>query len=258
MILPIHVVTLALDAMPFLPLQLATLNAVRTRWFWHVIEGVADNVACTRWCAKITPRLSLDGTTQFLRSLKNHPRVRVLQRQVWHGKIDMLNTALAEIREPCILLEIDADEMWQAWQIERLSECLNNSPADCARVKMRYFVGPNIVTITDPGYGNREGEWLRAWKFRPGCRFGSHEPPILRGGQTKCIIRDDTAAQGIIPEHWAYVLQSQVEFKEEFYQYKGATAQWLALQSHPGPWPVRLRDFLPWVKDETEAAPLYA
>jgi hypothetical protein len=41
-----------------------------------------------------------------------------------------------------------------------------------------------------------------------------------------------------------------VEFKENFYGYDGALAKWRMLQQN-NRYPCMLRDFLPWVKDNT-------
>lgn len=257
MIPKIHIVTLALDAMPFLPMQLSIFNGLRCDWTWHIIEGVADAVHCTQWCAKISPRLSRDGTTEFLNSLRFHPRVRCYQRQLWDGKIEMLNFALAQIHDPCVLLEVDADEIWQAWQIDRLVQMFTNDPsAISARFFMRYFVGPNLIVQSVNTYGNKAGEWHRAWRFRPGNVFVTHEPPEFSVAG-KCVSREATRKIGLIPDHWSYVFRSQLEFKAEYYQYTEAVAHWLRLQHHSGPWPVLLREYFPWVEDNAEVAPLH-
>ena len=62
----LHIFTLALDAMPFLPQQLAIFEQLKIPFHWHICEGVADNVLDTDWVAKIPPRFSRDGTSEFI------------------------------------------------------------------------------------------------------------------------------------------------------------------------------------------------
>lgn len=248
--MPLHILTIVLDGMPFLPMQLACFNRLRCDWTWHIVEGAARNVNCTAWCKTQYPRLSLDGSHEFIEGLRNHPRVHVRWQPDWKGgKVEMVNAAIEHIDAPCILLEVDVDELWQHWQIERLVQQFEMFPnATCARVKMQYHVGLNIVTVGENCYGNNPGEWLRAWRFHPGQRFAKHEPPVLfPDGERSCLDTERTSAYDIIPQHWAYVFESQVAYKEQFYGYDNAVAHWRKLQENTI-WPVkRLKDFLPWV-----------
>lgn len=265
----IAIFTIVLDGMNFLPLQLATFNRLHTDWHWYCIEGAAMNTHDTSWCQPQQPRLSQDGSTAFLNSLRNHPRVTVIQQQRWDGKTRMCNAALERIKEPCVLMQIDVDEIWTPDQLDRLALLFENCKSyNCARFFCRYFVGPNIVLTTEGRYGNRNGEWLRAWRFFPGMRFSKHEPPILKGvndvGEAggfsqqlveneRCIVKMDTRAMKLIFDHWAYVFPSQVAYKEQFYGYTGALEQWRRLQRNDK-WPVKnVRTFLPWVDEGVSA-----
>jgi hypothetical protein len=51
-------------------------------------------------------------------------------------------------------------------------------------------------------------------------------------------------------QHFAYVLPKQLAFKESYYGYRGALLHWKKLQQHRS-FPAKLKDFLPWVNDET-------
>lgn len=260
----LYFLTLVLDGMPFLPMHLNTFNQLNTKvydWKWLIAEGQALNVNCTSWCKSMPGRFSDDGTTEFLRSsVWRHPRVGILGRKLWTGgKVQMCNELLAKIDEPGILFQIDVDELWTATQIDNMAALLSGPAYDHAYVFMRYFVGPNIVTQGVDCYGNNPGEWLRVWKFTPGMRFQKHEPPVLAGGYglVAPMSRGQTAAHSIIPDHWAYVFRKQLEYKEEFYGYADALAHWERLQEHAGPWPVKLKDYLPWVDDRVEGRRLH-
>ena len=59
-------------------------------------------------------------------------------------------------------------------------------------------------------------------------------------------------------EHYAYATGAQVRFKERYYGYRGAVDAWRRLQQQQQQpqsptLPCRLREFLPWVSDDTMA-----
>ena len=160
----------------------------------------------------------------------------------------MCNTALRLIHEPCILLQADSDELWSPDRLMALIELFKCRPElNCARFFCRYFLGPNIISTATNGYGNRDNEWVRAWRFVPGMRFYKHEPPEILGMDTNPASREVTRELGIWFDHYAYATIKQVRYKEEFYGYKNACYNWNRLQ-HNRVWPVKdLSRFLPWV-----------
>lgn len=239
--------TLALDAMPYIKHQFDTIKGLRIPWHWHICEGVADSVLDTSWVKKIQPRFSTDGTTEFLNTLLKHPNITIHRKQLWHGKVEMCNAAISKITEPCVLMQIDADEIWTANQLEKIVELFTTNPqVDSMRFYCRYYVGDNIVVTSINTYGNKPGEWHRAWRFQPGMVQEKHEPPILSGCGKNCMSREQTLTHGLIFHHHAYATRKQVEFKEEYYGYAGAAANWDRLQSNTV-WPAHLSEFLPWV-----------
>lgn len=242
----LHIYTLALDAMPFMPIQLRVFESLKCDWVWHVIEGAADNLLDTGWCAKITPRFSRDGTSEWLTSQLKHPNIRIYRRQLWPGKTAMVNAALSTINEECVLMQIDSDELWTAEKIGKIMEVYETGQYDRMRFFCRYFVGPKIVTVGTNCWSNNEGEWSRSWRFKPGMIQKSHEPPILQGCGTMELSRNTAKDLGLVFEHFAYVLPKQIAFKEVYYKYRGAVDQWNRLQANTE-WPVDLKKFLPWV-----------
>lgn len=259
--------------MPFLPIQFATFQRLKCNWRWHICEGAAANTGSTKWCKPQQPRLSKDGSTAFINSIRSHPRVRVYQQQWWEGgKDQMCNEVLKWIKEPCWLMQVDVDEVWSPEQLDRLVSLFNGPIGEnhnCAQFYCRYFLGPNIITIGENSYGNRATEWLRFWKFHPGMKFLSHEPPVMQGindtGETNkgdpipnemLLTRRETAALGLVFDHYAYVFPQQVMYKQAFYGYEGALEQWYRLQRNTV-WPVKLRSFLPWTDDKAQADLLY-
>lgn len=252
----LNIVTICLDGFPFLPMQLAQFNRLQTDWHWYVCEGVAAPVRDTSWCTEIPPRLSRDGSTEWLTAVsKQHPRVTVLRQQLWPGKTAMFNAALELIKEPGYLLQVDVDELWSAEQLARLLSFFEGPLGDkygWAQFFCRYYVGPNIVTTAVDAYGNNSHEWVRFWKFEPGNRFLTHEPPVLEGKRKRLMPRDETLSYGLLIDHWAYAYEHQVAFKQQFYGYTDAVKHWRRLQENKV-WPVKLKDFLPWVDDRATA-----
>lgn len=252
----LHIVTLALDAMPWIALQYRAwqrLLALGIDWHWTVVEGVADPVRDTAWCKKIPPRLSQDGTHEFIADIaRYHPRVRHLHNPWWPGKTAMMNAALEGISEPCVLLQADSDEIWEPDDIHQLVLTFQRDPS-LGRMIFRclYYVGPDIVTVGEDCYGNNPGEWARAWRYRPGREFVTHEPPVLPFDGAVAT-RKDTDADNVGFLHFAYATRKQVEFKEQYYGYQDAVKHWERLQANTV-WPCRLKDFLPWVDDRARA-----
>lgn len=250
----IHFLTIVLDGMPYIPVHLPTLNRLKIPWRWHIVEGVAKNVKDTAWCQSILPRLSSDGTTQYLDSIASHPNVKIYRRPLWDGgKVEMVNTPLVNMKEVGLLWQLDADELWQPWQIEQVNSLFQMFPTkNCARFACRYFLGQNIVITSRGMYGNKPNEWLRVWRYEPGMKFEKHEPPTISGLTEDGFTQAETEAMGLVFDHAAYATEKQVKLKEEYYGYKGAVDQWKKLQANTK-WPVRVGDYLQWVKDGATA-----
>lgn len=244
----LYVFTITLDGMPWLPVIYANLNATGLDWKWIVVEGVAAPVNCTSHCQSLPPRLSNDGTTQFMESLATDPRVAHIKKELWQGKVEMCNAALATIKEPCLLMEMDSDEIWLAHTIDQFYDMVEKDFVPCTayQFRCRYFLGPGIVTHGFGAYGNyTEYEWIRAWTFLPGMTFNTHEPPVMSVNYKSRLIVD------IIFDHYAWFSRKQVEFKCAYYGYANGVEGWERLQKNTV-WPAKLKDYLPWVDDNAQ------
>lgn len=244
----LEILTIVLDGAPFILAQLAALNRLTIDWRWHIVEGAAMNSGSTGWCRPQEPRLSRDGTTAILNGLRSHPRIRLYQRQKWASKDEMVNEPLTHIGCECVLLQMDADEMWTEVQLVRLVDLFHQHvDVNSAQFFCRYFVGPNLVITHESDLANNV--WTRAWRYQPGAKFLKHEPPILEHSNPH-MPRETTRNALLVFDHLAYVLQSQVEYKEHFYGYGNAVKNWQRLQRHTK-FPVRARDFLPWAHENS-------
>lgn len=265
--LPIHFFTMVLDGMPFITHHLPEFRKLPFRWHWHVAEGPSASVKCGEWAAKNGGHLpyryletggSQDGTLQYLygQNPKEISIDKVCCRRplVWNGKIEMIQRIMKRIDEPCLLWEIDADEIWTAEQIITARDMFLSDPTRTAAIyRCYYFVGPNLVITSLETYGNHNGEWRRTWRYEPGDVWKSHEPPVLiRDGKDVAEINpfryQHTMPNGLIFQHFAYATEAQAAFKEEYYGYKGAVKAWKRLQDYQS-FPCALKDFFPWVTD---------
>lgn len=275
--LPIEFFTIVLNGMPYLPQQLETFNGLKIPWRWHIIEGVTTLAHDTAWSlkngAKVpdefhTNGLSKDGTTEWIDSVaeKQPEQVLVYRKKggaFWDGKIEMVRAPLGNLLKECLLWQVDADELWTVEQIEKLQQMFfNDSRRSAAYFFCDYFVAPNLVSISPHSYANNlHQDWLRAWHYRPGMNWASHEPPLLIERLVTGKFTDvakvfpfthyDTASENLIFRHKAYVLEEEILFKEKYYGYQGAVDSWKRLQEQTQ-FPVRLGDYFPWVSDNTK------
>lgn len=274
--LPIHFFTIVLNGEPFIRYHETMLAKLPFRWHWHVVEGVAALRHDTAWSVahggKVTDDIhrdgrSIDGTSEYLDDLaRRYPGQVTIYRKppgkFWDGKTEMVNAPLPHIDEACLLWQMDADELWTVDQVAEMRRRFLAEPErGAAFYWCWYFVGPDQVISTRNNYAqNPAVEWLRTWRFRPGDHWAAHEPPTLvrpreASGEPVDIaklqpfMQDETESFGCVFQHFAYVTAAQLAFKESYYGYAGATAQWRKLLAREDPG--LLADYFGWVTDRT-------
>jgi glycosyltransferase involved in cell wall biosynthesis len=274
--LPIHFFTIVLNGEPFIRYHEDVFRRLTVPWHWHVIEGVASLNHDTAWSVASGGHVpdsahdrgrSNDGTSAYLDELaRRYPENVTIYRkppgEFWDGKREMVNAPLPNIKEPCLLWQVDNDELWTVEQIQTVHALFTLNPGRTAAYYWCwYYVGPDKIISTRYNYAqNPNQEWLRTWRYTPGAVWAAHEPPILvaAGGvgdaandiaRVNPFTQDEMEHAGVIFHHFAYATESQLAFKELYYGYKDARAQWRALQAHKGSG--ALKDFLHWVPDNT-------
>lgn len=274
--LPIHFFTIVLNGKPFIEYHIETFRQLPFKWHWHIIEGVAELKHDTAWSLSnggcITEEIhsqgrSNDGTTEYLDQLTHlYPDNITVYRKpegiFWEGKREMVNAPMANIREECLLWQVDVDELWTLEQLRTaFSMFINNPEKTAAFYWCWYFVGENLIISSRNCYAqNPAQEWLRTWRFKPGFIWARHEPPILAEplptgefrnvAQINPFRHEETENLGLIFQHFAYVMPEQLRFKEQYYGYANALSQWKILQQQTQ-FPVFLRQYFPWVQDGT-------
>jgi hypothetical protein len=245
----LNVFTILLNGMPWITEHYAVLLEQKLEWKWTIVHGIADAVKDTKWCAGIES-VESDGSLEYVERLaKKDPRVTVIKQDRWPGKTAMCNAALETFTEDGLLLQLDADEVWTAAQINLFPALFETYPtADCALFLARVWVGPNRFVCTPDGWANKSYEWLRLWKYTAGKRFLTHEPPALEG-QNIAVLKTHSAMLGLVFDHYSYVHREQIAFKEKFYGPAWSVEAWERLQTMRGP--VNLKEVLPFVETDT-------
>jgi glycosyltransferase involved in cell wall biosynthesis len=276
--LPVHFFTIVLNGEPFIRYHLDVFRELPFRWHWHVIEGAASLVHDTAWSVAAGGRLedashasglSTDGTTGYLDAVAaaDPDRVSIYRKpagSLWDGKREMVSAPLANIREECLLWQVDADELWTADQIVAVRRLFVEQPdRTAAYYWCDYFAAPEAVLATRYNYAaDPDLEWLRTWRFRPGDRWIAHEPPrlvrprrlrVIELAKKRPFRHDETEEAGAVFQHFAYATEEQVRFKETYYGHSGALEGWRRLETavKAADGPVRLGDFFAWVEDDT-------
>jgi hypothetical protein len=249
----LHFITIVLDGLPWLTHHLPVFNRLPFDWTWEIAHGAAQNVKDTSWMRSQPARLSTDGTTEYLRSISRHPRIRIHEQPSWPGKTAMVNACFETAQAPCIVMQIDSDEIWTAEQLTVISNLFEaDTSIDRMQFWCRYFVGQNIVVGPKDGhtYGCQKTEWTRAWRMRHASqRFIKHEPPTFAEPAGRLVERGETLGYGLEFDHFAYATRPQVAYKEAVYGYPGAVEGWERLQANQS-WPIPLKRFMPWVDDK--------
>ncbi|NJK38937.1 MAG: FkbM family methyltransferase [Oscillatoriales cyanobacterium RM2_1_1] len=274
--LPVHFFTIVLNGEPFIQYHIDIFKQLPFKWHWHIVEGVAELKHDTAWSTqlggKVTDEihcngLSKDGTSEYLDDLAKQysDQVTVYRKpngEFWDGKREMVNIPLQNIQEECLLWQVDVDELWTVEQIcDGRKLFIKNPDKTAAFYWCWYFVGENLVISTRNCYAqNPQQDWLRTWRYQPGAFWAAHEPPVLvetvAADQQRNIaainpfFHDETEKEGLIFQHFAYVIPEQLKFKEQYYGYQNAVQQWNRLQL-VNQFPVPLRDYFGWVGDHT-------
>lgn len=244
----LSIITLVLDGSPWIQKHLPVFQQLKCDWKWIVVHGAAMNNGSTSWCKLQEPRLSKDGTTEYLHSICD--QITLLSKPRWNSKDEMMGRAVDQITEPCVLMEIDSDELWTVDQLNKIVELFNNYE-DLGAIKFpcRFFVGENLITQGENCYGDMDYEWWRAWRFILGMTFKSHEPPVLEGTNGLSITKELSRSLGLVFDHKAYATEAQVRYKQDFYGYDGLLEGWKRLQEVTK-FPVRLSDYFPQVQGD--------
>lgn len=254
-VLPIVFFTIVRNGMPWIGCHLPIFNRLTVPWHWIVIEGYARPVKDTSWCKHVDESASNDGTCEYLNCISSHHRRVHYRSGVWNGKTAMVNEAL-NIADQIVgemerlVWQIDADEIWSAHQIEIMHDAMSESDKTCAIFDCNYYIGPELLSVGSNCYGHKDVEWARLWRVGAGERFEKHEPPLFNRVENTFSKEETKELCGVF-DHYAYCLDKDVRFKEEYYGYSGALRQWENMQENAQSGEM-VCQYLRWVKDSAK------
>ena len=247
--LPVAFFTIVYNGMPFIEYHLDKFKDLPFPWHWYIIEGLAQisgdkgaeghQARGGHTPIKAESHLSSDGTSEYLDKLSAMPNVTVYRNNgIWPSKLSMINTPLSKINYKCILWQIDVDEFYpRASMIELYNMFVTNSTKTAVIIPFTAFIGKTkYVVHNGTGWGSQC--FPRLWKYRPGYKWTSHAPPVLRDAKGRNLSGlnplggEETKHLGFY--HYSYVHPTQIEFKEEYYGYKGLFDGWMKMQDIPG------------------------
>jgi len=248
--LPVHFFTLVYNGMPFIKYHLEVFKMLPFKWHWHIIEGPAQH-GQDRGSKHHKARggdvtvTQDDGTTAYLNEIMSDPRVTVYRKDIWNGKVDMANAPLQNIKEKCVLWQIDSDELYSLEDLTKAYNLFMMRPEkNIGIIGFYQFVGPNKYVLELDKYDTLLDTWgthkyARLFRYVPGLKWTSHAPPTLSYDKIKSIDLNMRI------HHYAYVLEKQIEFKSQYYGYRKFLDKWRKLQETDGV--VKLGDFFPWL-----------
>lgn len=255
----LNLFTISFNSNPFIQQHLPILQSLSIPWHWTICEGLSYH---GKDRGGIQPDLqkqhqdfrSIDGSSDYLDEIEDD-RVTIIRRpQIWPGKTEMCNAALEAMPPGRVIHQIDADEIWQAWQLKKIYQMFMRQPErESALYLCRYWCGPDRF-IFEPGRtGNMlQYEWRRTWRQVEGGRFSRHEPPCyahVRTGFNKTdFTHSETQDEDLIFDHKAWVLEEQVAFKAKYYGWPTLLENWKALQTAKLPAPAR--KYFPFSNDD--------
>lgn len=185
---------------------------------WIIVHGASKNTNCTAWCKEIPEKYhkkgrSVDATNRLLLKMyADYDNVTVVEKDgLWNGKVEMFNTALNHVTEDCWLWQVDIDEYWKPKQLKGAESVLENLGADVGTFACDYLLSDDIIVRGTWGEATEHG-YRRLWKYQPGRKFLSHEPPKIEGEKAQCPTH-------LLPrfKHLSYYDYADVKFKAAWY-----------------------------------------
>jgi hypothetical protein len=226
---------------------------------WYIIEGVLNNkndgchngnVVVDQFVDKNF--LSIDGTTEYLDSIKCNNISIIRKNKPWDGYVEMANAIMNNV-EDCILFYIDVDEFWDKDTVLDVSKFLEKSSVNTLKFMCYYFVGKDRYVFEQNKFGNNWFEWMRAWRIDQKMNFKTLQPPELyNNNDIKFLEKNETFARGWAFTHYAYALEEQIIFKEKFHNHANLLNNWKNLQKVPKGTDCLLSDYIPFRNADTK------
>ena len=166
---------------------------------------------------------STDRTNEILESFPDpENKIEVVHGQFFE-KDQQCNAYMGLIPEDTdYLWMVDSDEVYKTEDIEKTIKFLEQEQPTSVGVRSCSFFGGFEYNLT--GFEQQTDNFLRIFKYEPGCSWLTHRPPTMRYQSTveRKHINSDRFFEltGVLIYHYSYVFDRQVKNKIEYYEAK--------------------------------------
>ncbi len=178
---------------------------------------------------------SIDGTLEALRKFKSDEdpldKVRIVTRDGFWQKTDELGNhrthqsrAYAERATGDYLWQVDIDEFYHPSSMAAVLQMLGRDPEITAMSFNTLPFWGGLAYVSDGWYWRRgHREFHRLFKWGPGYRYVTHEPPLVHDEQgrdvrsLKWLNGDEMSSRGIVMHHYDHLFPKQVSQKAAVY-----------------------------------------
>jgi glycosyltransferase involved in cell wall biosynthesis/ADP-heptose:LPS heptosyltransferase/predicted SAM-dependent methyltransferase/predicted O-methyltransferase YrrM len=220
-------VMIVLNGMPFIEYSLKSIYD-----FAHEIIIVEGAVEKCMFAAN-PDGSSTDGTVEFIRSFPDPQNKIKLVQGRWPEKCEMQNEALKHVTGDYVWL-INSDEVYKREHLEKIKRILIDDPSitQVNFIPDNFWKGLDHIFVS-PRFFEPGCHYRRLFKYAPGAVFTSHRPPTMRWlgaehttEQMHLLDGQTTRKMGVVPYHYSYVLDEQVQQKIELYRRYGWGKDW--------------------------------
>jgi len=178
---------------------------------------------------------STDNTVQIIREFPDpENKIKLIESDgFWDGKTEMTNEWSKHMTGDYIWV-ISTDEFYFEEDVKKILNLLNTQIPDQVDFYANHFwgdFGHCIDEFTGASWGN-DTPWERIFRHVRGAKWARHEPPWylhpdgLLTNQKRLITRDQTLNLGIKMNHYAFVSEKQINFKQRFYKNESYGPLW--------------------------------
>ncbi len=220
-------VMIVLNGMPFIEYSLRSVYE-----FAHEIIIVEGAVEQCMFAAN-PDGSSKDGTVDLVKSFPDPAgKIKFLQGK-WPEKCEMQNEALKHVTGDYVWL-IDSDEVYKREHLDKIKRILIDDPSitQVNFIPDNFWKGLDYIFVS-PRFFEPPCHYRRLFKHVRGAVFTSVFPPTMvwpnsehTTEQMHLLDGQTTREMGVVPYHYSYVLDGQVQQKIELYRRYGWGKDW--------------------------------
>jgi len=220
-------IMIVLNGMPFIEYSLRSVYE-----FAHeviIVEGAVEKCMF----AANADGSSTDGTVEFVKSFPDpQHKIKLIQGR-WPEERDMRNETLRRVTGDYAWL-LDSDEIYKREDLDKIKTILTDDPSitQVNFIPDNFWKGLDYIFVS-PRFFEPWCHYRRVFKYVPGAVFSSVFPPTVVWPDSKHTTEQmhlldghKTREMGIIPYHYSYVLDEQVQQKIELYHRYGWGKDW--------------------------------